>query len=93
MHARTVAKAFYATVFNWKFLPHPSSTTLAEDDFAMFTAPGKEFPQGGIMKKDPAGHTKGQGAVKIFLYVHDLEKKMEVSFALCPLFIHHSILH
>jgi len=73
------AKAFYGTVFNWSFEPHPSG--LSEDEFTIFKFPDAKFPLfGGIKKYDPANLTTGGGigVVKLFLFVeNDLEGKMD----------------
>jgi predicted enzyme related to lactoylglutathione lyase len=62
---------------------------MAEDKYHMFTTADKKT-MGGIVKTEAAKHTKGPGAVKLYIYVQDLEKSIDVrtsaSFLLsiCP---------
>lgn len=51
---------------------------MGEDKYSIFTAPDKKH-MGGVMYTDPANHLKGPGAVKLYIYVQDLEKTIDVS--------------
>jgi predicted enzyme related to lactoylglutathione lyase len=67
------AKAFYSTVFNWSFKALPA---MAEDQYISFVASDKKT-MGGIVKTEAASHLKGPGAVKLYIYVEDLEKAID----------------
>ncbi|KAK2821078.1 hypothetical protein FQN49_007733, partial [Arthroderma sp. PD_2] len=72
------AEKFYSTVFNWTFSKEGAERT---DDVALFRFPdkGMEGLGGNISKIKPGEHTTGPRTVKLYLYVNDLEKTMEVS--------------
>lgn len=73
-----VAEKFYSTVFNWVFRKDGPGRT---EDVALFAFPEKGLQGlgGSISKIKPGEHTTGPKTVKLYLYVNDLEKTMEVS--------------
>jgi len=68
------AKAFYTTVFNWSFQAHPAMT---EEKYSIFNTPDKKHT-GGVVKTEAANHIKGPGAVKLYIYVENLEESIDV---------------
>jgi hypothetical protein len=55
------------------------ASAYPEDKFAFFNLPDKKFPiSGGIVQVNKENHTAGVGAVKLYIYVNDLEGVMEV---------------
>ncbi len=50
---------------------------MAEDKYSIFVAPDKKH-MGGITYTDPANHLKGPGSVKLYIYVMDLDKTIDV---------------
>lgn len=69
-------------MFNWQFSKDGPGRT---EDIAMFSFPEKGLKGlgGNISKIKPGEHTTGPKTVKLYLYVEDLEKTMEVSESSC----------
>ena len=73
------AKAFYETVFEWKFNPAPPGYT--DENFAMFEHPdsriGKMGVGGAITRVDQDKHTRGKHGVMVYLKVDTIENALE----------------
>lgn len=69
-------------MFNWQFSKDGPGRT---EDIVMFSFPEKGLKGmgGNISKVKPGEHTTGPKTVKLYLYVEDLEKTMEVSEPSC----------
>ena len=61
---------------------------MAEDKYSIFTVPDAKS-MGGIVKTEATGHIKGPGALKLYIYVQDLEKSIDVK-SFCFLSTYHS---
>lgn len=83
-----LAKAFYAKVFNWNFKPAEGSYT--EDNIAMFGFEDEKVKGlgGGIVKTEKGDLTQGKGAIKMYLYVYDIEEALEVTYFSLILWTH-----
>jgi hypothetical protein len=71
-HILPAVKTFYTTVFGWHFKPQ----TAEDPKMVGFQFPDKSNSLSGGFRKVDAVHTSG--APRLYLYVGDLEKTMEV---------------
>lgn len=80
-----VAKQFYATAFNWQFMPQDAqSETYPPDRIAFFSPPDKKRSPGGAISKvdgDTRIAKAPGGNAMLYLMVDDLGEYMKVSLS------------
>jgi uncharacterized protein len=69
------AKAFYETVFDWKFRDSPDADAYPPSQFAMFLTPSPIL-MGGIIKVEEMT-SGGNGGVMLYLRVEDFDTALE----------------